>query len=134
MGGKGGVGKTTTAGALALMAAESGRSTLLVSTDPAHSLGDVFDTQIGNEETSLAPNLLGLEIDPEAEAEQHRIEGEAKQKEVEEQLHAELTAQGLDAAAIIAEAKAPPRGPPVFSAEVELAEKRGMVAAAREQG
>ncbi len=71
VGGKGGVGKTTTAGALGLMAAESGRSTLLVSTDPAHSLGDVFDTQIGNEETSLGPNLSGLEIDPEAVAESH---------------------------------------------------------------
>ncbi|HAW90340.1 MAG TPA: arsenic-transporting ATPase [Gemmatimonadetes bacterium] len=71
VGGKGGVGKTTTAGALALMAAESGRSTLLVSTDPAHSLGDVFDTRIGNEETSLGRNLSGLEIDPEAEAESH---------------------------------------------------------------
>ena len=71
VGGKGGVGKTTTAGALALMAAESGRRTLIVSTDPAHSLGDIFDTRIGNEETSLGPNLAGLEIDPEAEAEQH---------------------------------------------------------------
>jgi arsenite-transporting ATPase len=71
VGGKGGVGKTTSAGALALMAAESGRSTLIVSTDPAHSLGDVFDTRIGNQETSLAANLSGLEIDPEAEAEQH---------------------------------------------------------------
>ena len=71
VGGKGGVGKTTSAGALALMAAESGRSTLIVSTDPAHSLGDVFDKRIGNQETSLAPNLSGLEIDPEAEAEQH---------------------------------------------------------------
>ncbi|MCH2583021.1 MAG: ArsA family ATPase, partial [Planctomycetes bacterium] len=71
VGGKGGVGKTTTAGALALMAAESGRSTLLVSTDPAHSLGDVFDTRIGNEETSLGRTLSGLEIDPEAEAESH---------------------------------------------------------------
>jgi len=71
VGGKGGVGKTTTAGALGLMAAESGRTTLLVSTDPAHSLGDVFDTRIGNEETSLGPNLSGLEIDPEAVAESH---------------------------------------------------------------
>ena len=53
------------------MAAESGRTTLLVSTDPAHSLGDVFDTRIGNEETSLGPNLSGLEIDPEAVAESH---------------------------------------------------------------
>jgi len=71
VGGKGGVGKTTTAGALALMAADAGRATLLVSTDPAHSLGDVFDTQIGNTETLLSPNLTGLEIDPEAEAEGH---------------------------------------------------------------
>ena len=71
VGGKGGVGKTTTAGALGLMAADAGRSTLLVSTDPAHSLGDVFDMQIGNRETSLSPNLTGLEIDPDAEAERH---------------------------------------------------------------
>ncbi len=71
VGGKGGVGKTTIAGALALMAADAGRATLLVSTDPAHSLGDVFDRRIGNEETSLGPNLTGLEIDPEAEAERH---------------------------------------------------------------
>ena len=71
VGGKGGVGKTTTAGALGLMAGERGRSTLLVSTDPAHSLGDVFDIRIGNKETPLGPNLSGLEIDPEAEAERH---------------------------------------------------------------
>ncbi len=71
VGGKGGVGKTTIAGALALMAADGGRTTLLVSTDPAHSLGDVFDMPIGNEETPLGPNLSGLEIDPEAEAERH---------------------------------------------------------------
>ncbi len=71
VGGKGGVGKTTTAGALALRAADAGRATLLVSTDPAHSLGDVFDTRIGKTETPLSPNLTGLEIDPEAEAEEH---------------------------------------------------------------
>ena len=71
VGGKGGVGKTTTAGALALMGGEAGRSTLLVSTDPAHSLGDIFDIRVGNKETPLAPNLAGLEIDPEAEAERH---------------------------------------------------------------
>lgn len=71
VGGKGGVGKTTTAGALALMAADAGRATLLVSTDPAHSLGDVFDTQVGGTETALSPHLTGLEIDPEGEAERH---------------------------------------------------------------
>jgi len=71
VGGKGGVGKTTTAGALALLAADGGRETLLVSTDPAHSLGDVFDRRVGNRETALSPHLTGLEIDPEGEAERH---------------------------------------------------------------
>lgn len=45
--GKGGVGKSTTAAALALAAAERGRSTHLISTDPAHSLGDVLGEPIG---------------------------------------------------------------------------------------
>ncbi len=71
VGGKGGVGKTTIAGALALMAADAGRTTLIVSTDPAHSLGDVFDIRIGNQETPLGPKLTGLEIDSEAEADRH---------------------------------------------------------------
>jgi len=53
------------------MAADAGRATLLVSTDPAHSLGDVFDTQVGSTETALSPNLTGMEIDPEGEAERH---------------------------------------------------------------
>lgn len=71
VGGKGGVGKTTTAAALSVLAARRGRRVLLVSTDPAHSLGDLFDQRIGSSETSLAENLVGLEIDPEAEAERH---------------------------------------------------------------
>ena len=57
VGGKGGVGKTTTASALALRAAGQGRSVLLVSTDPAHSLADAFARPIGNRPTRLAPNL-----------------------------------------------------------------------------
>jgi arsenite-transporting ATPase len=71
VGGKGGVGKTTTASALSVLAARRGRRVLLVSTDPAHSLGDLFDQRIGSRETTLAENLVGLEIDPEAEAERH---------------------------------------------------------------
>jgi arsenite-transporting ATPase len=63
--GKGGVGKTTTAAAVALRSAESGLRTLLVSTDPAHSLGDLFDLSIGDREVALAPGLTGLEIEPE---------------------------------------------------------------------
>ncbi len=71
VGGKGGVGKTTTAAALALAAAERNRSCLVVSTDPAHSLGDVFGRSIGDAETALAPNLTGLEIDPDRAAAAH---------------------------------------------------------------
>ena len=71
VGGKGGVGKTTTAAALALAAAERGRTCLVVSTDPAHSLGDIFGRAIGDAETPLAPALTGLEIDPDQAAAAH---------------------------------------------------------------
>ncbi len=70
-GGKGGVGKTTVAAAMALRAAERGRRPLLVSTDPAHSLGHIFERRIGNRITRLAENLDGLEIDPEAAADDY---------------------------------------------------------------
>lgn len=71
VGGKGGVGKTTIAGALALRAADAGRRVLLVSTDPAHSLADLFDRPIGGEVRPLASGLHGLEIDPEAQVEDY---------------------------------------------------------------
>lgn len=70
-GGKGGVGKTTIAAAMALTAAERGRRVLVVSTDPAHSLGHIFERTIGDRVTRLAPNLDALEIDPEREADAH---------------------------------------------------------------
>jgi arsenite-transporting ATPase len=61
--GKGGVGKTSVSAATALRCAELGYRTAVLSTDPAHSLGDSFDRPIGNELTELAPNLWGQEID-----------------------------------------------------------------------
>jgi arsenite-transporting ATPase len=61
--GKGGVGKTSTSAATALRCAELGYRTAVVSTDPAHSLGDSFDRPIGKDMTELAPNLWGQEID-----------------------------------------------------------------------
>lgn len=71
VGGKGGVGKTTIAAAIALAVADRGRRCLLVSTDPAHSLGDIFGAPIGDAETPLGSHLWGLEIDPDAEAARH---------------------------------------------------------------
>lgn len=71
VGGKGGVGKTTVAAALAVLAARRGRRVLVVSTDPAHSLGDVFDRELGDVPQRLLPNLDAMEIDPDAEVEAH---------------------------------------------------------------
>ncbi|SFL50056.1 ArsA family ATPase [Salibacterium qingdaonense] len=70
-GGKGGVGKSTSASAFALSAAEKGKDTLLVSTDPAHNLGDIFDTSVGDEAQWLSDRLWGVEISPEQEAKRY---------------------------------------------------------------
>lgn len=67
--GKGGVGKTTMAAASALKISESGRRTLIMSTDQAHSLGDAFDCKVGKEPTSITDNLDALEIDTVFEGE-----------------------------------------------------------------
>ena len=61
--GKGGVGKTSVSAATALRSADRGYRTIVLSTDPAHSLADSFDQPIGNDPTPLAANLWGQEID-----------------------------------------------------------------------
>jgi arsenite/tail-anchored protein-transporting ATPase len=68
--GKGGVGKTTTAAATALAAAESGLRTLVMSTDPAHSLADSFDVALGDRPTEVGPRLEGRQIDAQARLEE----------------------------------------------------------------
>ena len=73
-GGKGGVGKTTCAAALALAASREGRRVLLVSTDPAHSTSDIFERQFTREEREILPNLFGLEIDADFEASRYIAE------------------------------------------------------------
>lgn len=60
--GKGGVGKTTLSAATAIKAARKGLRTLVISTDPAHSLSDAFDLPLGPEPTPVADNLWGQEV------------------------------------------------------------------------
>jgi arsenite-transporting ATPase len=61
--GKGGVGKTSISAATAIRAASSGLKTLVLSTDPAHSLSDAFDMTLTPEPTEIAPNLYAQEFD-----------------------------------------------------------------------
>jgi arsenite/tail-anchored protein-transporting ATPase len=63
MTGKGGVGKTSVAAATGLRCAELGYKTLVLSTDPAHSLADSFDLELGHEPKPVRPNLWGAELD-----------------------------------------------------------------------
>ncbi|MBE9118395.1 ArsA family ATPase [Lusitaniella coriacea LEGE 07157] len=63
MTGKGGVGKTSVAAATGLRCAELGYKTLVLSTDPAHSLADSFDLEMGHEPSQVRPNLWGAELD-----------------------------------------------------------------------
>lgn len=69
--GKGGVGKTSVAAATALGVAGAGARTLVMSTDPAHSLADAFEAEIGPELTEIAPKLFGQQIDAQERLEQH---------------------------------------------------------------
>jgi arsenite-transporting ATPase len=86
-GGKGGVGKTTCAAAHALARSRSGARTLVVSTDPAHSLGDAFERDVGADPTDVADSLAAVEVDPET--------GQAAYRGVVEALAAEFRDAGL---------------------------------------
>jgi arsenite-transporting ATPase len=102
--GKGGVGKTSIACATAIQLAESGRRVLLVSTDPASNVGQVFGVNIGDKITAIAAvaGLFALEIDPQAAAQSYRdrivgpVRGklpEAVVKGIEEQLSGACTTE-----------------------------------------
>lgn len=71
MTGKGGVGKTSMAAATGLRCAEMGYKTLVLSTDPAHSLADSFDVELGHEPKEVCQNLWGAELDVLEELEQN---------------------------------------------------------------
>lgn len=70
-GGKGGVGKTSCSSAFAYNHANKGKKVLLVSTDPAHSVSDLFNKKIGDQVTKLANNLYAYEIDAQKESEKY---------------------------------------------------------------
>src|SRR5207302_11511303 len=68
--GKGGVGKTTAAAATALRCADAGLRTVVLSTDPAHSLADAFDVPLGSVGTPITPALWGQQLDAQERLEE----------------------------------------------------------------
>jgi arsenite/tail-anchored protein-transporting ATPase len=69
--GKGGVGKTSVAAATARRCAAAGLRTVVLSTDPAHSLSDSLESELGAEPTQVVPNLFGQEVQTQDEMERH---------------------------------------------------------------
>lgn len=80
IGGKGGVGKTTVSAATALWCARMGKKTLVISTDPAHSLGDSFERTIKHIPTPITTNLEAIEIDPDRAMEEYQSKMQMQQK------------------------------------------------------
>lgn len=110
LGGKGGVGKTTMSCTIALKAAQMGRKTLLVSTDPAHSLADAFAQPIGSKERHIVANLHALELDPDVEVDEYlervlshmrRFVNPDQARELNKQLQLSKMSPGAQEAAIL---------------------------------
>ncbi|WP_164669232.1 ArsA family ATPase [Virgibacillus doumboii] len=109
VGGKGGVGKSTSAAAIAWKSAEEDNKTLLISTDPAHNLGDIFNQSVGGKTAEISDNLYALEIDPEIETNKYikgvkeNIKGvvhSSMMEEVHRQLDTAKASPGADEAAL----------------------------------
>ncbi|MCM3661195.1 ArsA family ATPase [Georgenia satyanarayanai] len=92
VGGKGGVGKTAVASAVALAQARAGRRVLVVSTDPAHNLGHLWQRTVGDAVVPLADRLDGLEIDPARTTDEHLAAvGHTMRRLMPEHLSGEVT-------------------------------------------
>jgi arsenite-transporting ATPase len=99
--GKGGVGKTSVAAATARAVAARGPRTIILSTDPAHSLSDSLETDLGPDPTPIAPGLVGQEVQAEEEMERNW-------QAVQEWLGSLLADRGVDR--IVAEEMTVPPG------------------------
>ena len=87
--GKGGVGKTTTAAATAVQAARRGHKTLVLSTDPAHSLADALGVELGHDPTEIEAGLYGQQVDTQ-------LAFEESWREVQHYLREVLESGGVD--------------------------------------
>lgn len=87
--GKGGVGKTTLSAATALLSAKKGKKTLIISTDAAHSLSDIFSEPLTNHPRQILPQLYAQEVDALEQLEK-------KWGEIQSYLKAFFTSQGID--------------------------------------
>lgn len=110
VGGKGGVGKTTSAAALAVYFARAGSKTLVISTDPAHNLGDAFAVALSHNPTRVAEGLDAVELNPKQIIHRHfkqverTLEGYAKPEmmpKVREFLRLSHHAPGAEEAAML---------------------------------
>lgn len=108
-GGKGGVGKTTAATAFSLLSAARGSNTLLVSTDPAHSSGDILERKLAGGIQRVREHLWVLELDSEEEADRyiqsvsHTIRGQVKpalRSEIDRQIRMARVSPGAQEAAL----------------------------------
>ena len=109
VGGKGGVGKSTSAAALAILHAQNDHKTLLVSTDPAHNVGDIFHKSLKNQALEVYPGMDAIEIDPEIESRKYIktvkeniqvVVSSHMQDEVNRQIDAASSSPGAEEAAL----------------------------------
>lgn len=110
VGGKGGVGKTSVASAVALAEARRGRPVLLVSSDPAHNLAHLWQRPVGDAGAEVAPGLTAVEIDPATTTDahlaavrrtMHRLVAEHLRVRVDEHLDLARDAPGMHEAAVL---------------------------------